>query len=680
MPQTDIIDDNGALQIGSANQPVTATQVAEPQNAEALRAEQLQSILDNLASVTGEVSRNQDARATKLSKASAETAATMEKANRNIEASESNVLTALQGIWNPDFDIAVQRKKKQDAATTLRYQTAVTDAATRADSFRLKAAKAPLEILQAVQKYKQGEVQFDLTQLELMSKDLQLQQDLAKIKQNTVTMAEARERATTGNYTPEITEAFVQKKLLNHEKLLNDVEASADARALGKMKLADHYESRALEKLDRADLQVIAQGEKQFGLKAFDLGKGRTLPMHAIKNRLAKLDAEEFKNEQALAARIDNLSQYATQETALMNDALSTALTTPSGEMLPVRTSAGEVLAASQGELLQMDIFNVMPSDVATAVYDVTQSRAVLNEALKSKTATAAQYTLHNKNVERMKEVTKQHTDDFISGVSKKRQPAFRRLVANRMVVDNPNQGAQILAETGLMMPNFKGNEALGKGFEQFVLQYAEQQGFSGKANAQDNSPAAQQARVDAMMAKFMAPDFSATTDHAELMKAVNQKSTDSIYSVKETILNEQAAKMFYSAMLTLGEADPDLKKLMFNADGSQTAVWVNEKGQISQKTLLVAMVNLGKQKYQDATYYVRPLNAALNKTLEANQQQMQGFVAPNAQSFVKMVFPFESYSTLVDRKLNKNLRITLTNAIHDANKPAFVPHYQQER
>lgn len=650
-----------------------SAQSADP---ESQKAAHLNAILNNITATNQAVTARQTVRSTQLQTSIAKERAIIADADNNLQTKASSTFafiarnSPLLDQFAPEYSARVQNNRKKQAAQTIRADTAIDSAQARSDKRALDLAKAPLDTMVSVQKYKQGELQLDLSQTQVVIQNLDLQKQLAEIKQSTVTTAEARERLRTGNFTPEINEAFLEKKVQKDEMLMNDLEASADARALGKIQLANHYEQRALEKLDLADLQAINSGSQQLGLKTFDLGQGRSLPMHAINQRTAVLEAQAFENEKAVASRIDELSKFSTLEGALIEDAMATALTTPAGETISIMPSSADVINATQDELVQMDVFNRLPSDVASAVFDVSRTRAVLDDALKTRTATTAQFSLYNKQVARMKEVTKQHTDDFIAGISKKRQPAFRKLVSNRMVVSNPNQGSQILAETGLGMPNFKGNEALGKGFEQFVLQYAEQKGFSSKANAQDNSPEAQEARVEAMMAKFMAPDFSATTDHTELMKAINQKSTDSIYSVKETILNEQSTKMFYSSMLTLGEADADLQKLMFNADGSQSQAWLNDAGQISQKTLLVNMVNLGKQKFDDASFYVRPLNEALNKTLETFQPQMSGFAAPNAQSFIKMVFPFEKFSTLVDRKLNKNLRITLQNAIHDANNP----------
>jgi len=364
------------------------------------------------------------------------------------------------------------------------------------------------------------------------------------------------------------------------------------------------------------------------------------------------------------------LSKYASRDTAVVNDAISTALSTAAGSVGVDLPDTAALMNMPEEELIQQDLFNKLPTDVATATFGVLQARQRLDEQLKTKDAGPAAIKIYNDKVSELEKITEAHNKDFIlGGTTKARQAARRQLVRDRMVVSNPNQGAMLLADTGLAMPNFKGNEALRKGFEQFVLQFGEQKGVSGKAATMDDSPEAQEARVEALMAKFMTPDFGRTTDHEELMKAVNARTGDNVYSVKETILNEQAAKMFFASVVELGKADPELQKLLFNADGSQTAVWFNEQGQISQQAILLELVNLGKTTKNDPSFYVSPLNAALNKTLETQQPMMEGFSAPNAQAFMKMVFPFETFSTLVDRKLNNNLRRTLGNAIHDVSE-----------
>ncbi len=624
----------------------------------------LQDLLNNVATVSQEIAAGQAVRATQMSQQTEQSMKEIDQANINLNTKANSFFATLIEDFDSDYSARTQKNRINAAMRQMRVLQTHATATNTADKLKLDAAKAPLEVIKAIRSTRKGDLDMKISELQLITQNASLQKSMTELRQSQSTFADAKHAVATGEFTADMTEAFAVQKLADQRTMLDELETASDARVLGKLKLADAQENRALEKMAIGDLRAVSAGAKQLGMTELNLGGGKSLPLHKMKARLAELETAEFEHEKALATRMVELDQFATRDTAVIDDAISTAVTTVAGSQRVDLPTSTELLNMPEEALAQLDLFNKMPTAVAAATYDVLSAKQRLDEQLATKNVDAAAMLIYNKKIETLQAATKQHTDDFIAGVSKKRQPAFRRLVSNNMVVDNPNQGAQILAETGLQLPDFRGSEALRKGFQQFVLQFGEQKGVSGKVSALEDSPEAQDKLVNDLMAKFSFGSLMKETDFTEVLKAVNVRPTDGTFSVKETILSEQFGKMFYSSMLELGQQHPDVQQLLFSANGMQTDVWFDGNRQVSISQIAEALVELGATKNQDASFYVQPLGDSVNKTMLANKPQMETFTAPNAQSFMKMVFPFEDFHTLVDRDLEMELSAALSRAL----------------
>ena len=648
-----------------------APQLTEQPVAQLTRAEQLQQLVDNYIQTSTAVAERATLKSARLAEQARQAEFIINDADKKIQMVKSDPFALFKALFGDDnYNRPLQQKRKAAALESLQTTMQIEKLKSSADKQALAAAKAPLEMLKFVQSIAKGSIDMDVSKMQLLINNQAVQKNALELEQSQITFQQAREILASGEYTAAANEDFLTQKLADYQIMIDDLELSNDAKVAGKYALAERKLNSALKLVSEPDAANLLNFANKQGLTSV-LIEGSQVPTHMLSARLDELKTSRFNREKQTADRMVDLQKYATRDTAVVNSAISTAITTIGGNAQALLPDAQVIMGLDEGELAKLNLFDVLPEPVASALYDVSKTRIRLDEQLRTGKASAADLIVYNKQMDVLKEETAKRNKIFVESVSKKRQPAYQRLVNNRMVISDPNQAAQILAETGAQQPNFNGNEALSLGFKQFVAQLGEQKNIQGKDTSGDMTPA--QANVkfyDQLMSRMnFGLDFK-ETDYTEMLRAVNKKP-DEGYSVVETILNEQEAKTFQQAAVLLSQEYPEVQQVLFQAGNMPSAVWHDKQGLVSQAQVVGALVNLGQEKHKNANFYVTAFYESVYKAMENSKTQMENFNGLNAQAFMKMVFPFEDFYSLVSTSLISGIDETAKLYMQDAiSKP----------
>ena len=584
------------------------------------------------------------------------TSSTLNDADLKIENSRNNIFGSLIGMFNDDYDVSEQRRRKTEAIRN--YETKITVNKLKTSSARLAVENEAAVFNNYIQRQKLRTQNSQLTSADLSAvvQSNSARKALQEFEFSKLTMEDLQRRKRTGDFDEIATEQRINKLFTSIRESELDMRSAELAYKAKDFDLGVKMEDRSILNLPENYLRAQYDAALKAKQSRVQLGKNFYVAPSKV---LAAIGEKSKINEEFLNTETDKALKFvknnasftkSIQQTNIISQEFSGSSVLPGAENL-------NILNVDQDVVAEIDFTNLHPG-VSSEYLALMTFTSNLNSSETQ--STPQDFRILDKLTvdlqEKINAIKKQAIDSQPTKPLKAAQEEW--FLNNGKLVSGVNASAVVVGNI-TTMPDFQGDRDLASAWRVFGSNILESIGGDG-GNLIDPSG---NLDSNAFLESLLTTSFRGKqTDQDKILLAMSTVD-DNGQTPLTAYASSKSRSVLIESATAMSNSNAFVKQALFDAKGNPSSNWQNSPLELSK---ILARVSIDQQKI-DPTLGNNFLNIELggfiNKTLAENADRWKAQTSLSQGAFLVTLFKNQEPFVVVDTVLENVWKPSIVRA-----------------